>query len=62
MHIDGRLYTCDRCGKQAFVDGSQGFYPIPEGWNVTSAIGDLCEDCAEKYKQLKHDFMTDLKR
>lgn len=61
MHKDGRMFTCDRCGKQSFVDDSQGFYPQPEGWKMRSEIGDLCEDCAEKYELLKYDFMINLK-
>lgn len=62
MYIHGRLYTCDRCGKQVFIDDSQGFYPPPEDWRMGSEVGDLCEDCAEKYELLKYDFMSDLKR
>lgn len=62
MFVNGRLYTCDRCGKQSFIADSQGFNSPPEGWNMLSEVGHLCEDCAEKYEELKYDFLTDLKR
>lgn len=71
--VNGRLITCDRCGKTIFVkavsdremDG--GFtrwteFEKAEGWTHESFIGDLCPECSQEYDCLKEEFKYKQKR
>jgi len=65
--VNGQLVTCDRCKKQIFLkaigegemDGGftrwTKFEDFPKGWYSHYDVGDLCPECADKYKQLLED-------
>ena len=64
---NGRLITCDRCGKTTFVqvicekERDGGFtrwnvFEDAKGWDYESFIGDLCPECATEYECLKEEF------
>lgn len=65
--VNGRLYTCDRCGAQVFVkctgegeaDGGytrwNKFEGLPD-WNNTYEAGHLCAACNEQWKSTVEKF------
>ena len=68
-YVDGRLYSCDRCGEQVFccrtgtkdMDGSytqwDTFEKLPEGWDKHyEGIGLLCPDCNAEYTAMQDEF------
>lgn len=66
---NGRLYTCDRCGAQAFVrctgegeaDGGytrwNKFEPL-DGWSINPDFKNLCPTCTAQWNKLIEKFMT----
>lgn len=64
---NGRLYTCDRCGVQAFVrttgdsvaDGGwsrwNNFESLP-GWSCEANVGNMCPKCTEQWKSTVERF------
>jgi hypothetical protein len=70
---NGKLVTCDRCGKQVFLkcvgegeaDGGftrwNKFENFPEGWEYHCEVGRLCPDCNGKYKNLVNTFMSEVR-
>jgi hypothetical protein len=65
--VNGRLVTCDRCGKSIFVkairdeerDGGFTRWTIfedAEGWDYECFMGDLCPECNAEYKFIKEEF------
>ena len=69
-YIDGRKYTCDRCGKETFcqcigegeTDGGytrwNKFELLPVGWDSHADTGLLCSGCNAYYKRMIADFMS----
>lgn len=67
--VNGRLCTCDRCGKNIFrryvedreTDGGftrwNVFEPFPKGWGRHIDIGLLCPECNSQYTELRDNFM-----
>lgn len=65
---NGRLYTCDRCGAQAFIktigDGEADggytrwnkFEPL-EGWGMSPNFGNLCPRCNAEWSHTIDEFM-----
>lgn len=67
MRTNGRMMTCDRCGKEQFfkhINDSEtdgGFtrwnnFESADGWSHEYRIGDLCPECTEEYERLKEQF------
>ena len=66
--VNGRKYTCDRCGDETFckctgegeLDGGytrwNKFEPLPTGWETHGDTGLLCPDCNGLYKRMIHSF------
>jgi hypothetical protein len=67
----GKLYTCDRCGAEAFcahigkgeADGGfttwNVFDPLPKGWKEHGyGIGTLCPTCSAVYADWIERFMV----
>lgn len=65
--VNGRLITCDRCGKSIFVKAIRdeerdgGFtrwtvFEDAEGWGYEHFIGNLCPECTKEYERLKEEF------
>ena len=66
----GQMLTCTRCVKQKFlkllredtVDGGHTKYSIyedyPKEWLNTTQMGDLCDECAFKFKTWINEFMS----
>lgn len=64
---NGRLYTCDRCGAQAFTrttgdgeaDGGwtrwNNFESLP-GWSCEANVGNMCPKCTEQWKSTVEKF------
>lgn len=64
---NGRLYTCDRCGAQAFTkttgdgvaDGGytrwNNFEKLP-GWSHENSIGTMCPTCTDQWKSTVEKF------
>lgn len=67
--INGRLVTCDRCGKTAFsktvgdgeLDGGftrwNKFEPLPRGWG-RHKDKDLCPECNSEWNKIETDFLN----
>lgn len=67
MKVNGRLRTCDRCGKMAFAkhigDGEAdggwsrwNKFESLEGWCWEKDIGDLCPECTKEWERMKESF------
>jgi hypothetical protein len=60
-YMNGRKYTCDRCGLEVFckctgegeTDGGftrwNEFEPLPDGWQTHFEVGQLCPVCNQEY-------------
>ena len=60
--INGRMLTCDRCGKSIFLkctgegvaDGGytrwNTFENPPEDWNCVKDVGSVCPECWEDFQ------------
>ena len=71
MEAKGKIITCNRCGKVTFLkylglddlDGGfttfDKYEKLPDSWMYMSQIGDLCPDCAHKFKSFIKEFMGD---
>ena len=69
MEVNGRLMTCDRCGKTCFRkcvgegerDGGftrwDKFEPYPDGWDHHNGIGLLCPECNAEYIKFLNEFL-----
>lgn len=67
--VNGRMYTCDRCGATEFVkhtgtkDGDGGytvwdtFEQLSPGWDMKNHRW-LCPKCAKAYDELEKSFMS----
>lgn len=78
MKTNGRLVTCDRCGKTVFLkctgegecDGGftrwNTFESLPEGWKFNVKVGDnwadLCPHCFEAYAAVMDRYMNEAKK
>lgn len=68
MRINGMMFVCNRCGKQAFAerynDGEFDWKAL-QGWETGATrffgIGELCPECREEYGKLMQRFMGDKK-
>lgn len=64
MYRDGRMYFCDRCKKQEFVETTDKFLvPLPPGWERTGislSCSLLCNECNKEWENTKYDFITDI--
>lgn len=71
--IEGKILTCDRCGKQVILtrkkedkvlDGGYTRTPEyedePNGWEfiMRGGIGDLCPECNELWKNIVQKFLS----
>lgn len=70
----GKMFTCDRCGKTAFVkftgttslDGgfvkAYNFERRPEGWeyHTDKELGLLCPECESDYQKMVRKFTQDI--
>ncbi|MBR3797206.1 MAG: hypothetical protein IKK34_14440 [Clostridia bacterium] len=68
-YMNGRKYTCDRCGSEAFckctgegeTDGGftrwNEFEPLPEGWQTHFEVGMLCPMCNQEFNIFVTHFM-----
>ena len=68
--VNGKLISCDRCGKIAFLkctgegetDGGftrwNNFEPDPPGWGYLREVGRLCSDCNSEYNRLLENFKS----
>ena len=73
MHMNGRLSTCDRCGRSIFsrctgegeMDGGftrwNSFEPLPSGWSSHSETGLLCPICNEEFNRIMDAFIDAMK-
>lgn len=58
----GKLYTCDRCGNQAFFRiNNAGFLEVRNDWMHEPNI-DLCPDCSKLYRDMIKRFMGDTRK
>lgn len=60
MTKDGKMYICDRCGKEQF-EARDGFIDkSPKGWIYTyqKEFNLLCDKCYAEFVQLKKDFLS----
>ena len=69
MFVNGRLCTCDRCGRSVFsrctgegeMDGGfthwNKFEPLPPGWRNHSVTGLLCPVCNEEFNRIMDAFI-----
>lgn len=54
----GAVFTCERCGKQKFVEGKDGeVIPTPYTWASVDR-SHLCPDCTERYNKMMNDFFA----
>ncbi len=49
-----KLVKCDRCGAETDIPLTA--YDTPDGWLTVQGCGDLCPDCAHKFKSFVMDF------
>lgn len=66
----GKILRCDRCGKEKFLryikqgdlDGGYTKYDVyedyPETWLNETQMGDLCDECAFKFRSWVTEFMN----
>ena len=54
--IKGTAYTCDRCGKKTFVEGSSE--DCPSDWIYIPQIGYLCSKCGAYHDTLMDAFKS----
>lgn len=66
--VNGKLVTCDRCGKSIFIkctgekelDGGytryNTFESLPEGWDWHTEVNRLCPTCNEEWNKLVDAF------
>ena len=55
MVKNGVLFTCDRCGKEQFIEKSAW---CPPGWISPNSNCDLCQDCADLYNKMMNNFFA----
>lgn len=67
--VNGKLCTCDRCGKTVFLrttgDGEADggwtrwnkFESYPDGWEYIHEVGRVCPACSKEYRELLSRFM-----
>lgn len=70
---NGRLLTCNRCGKTTFLkhigtgetDGGwthwDKFEPAA-GWDMISGLGDVCPDCKAEYNKVFEEYRNGCRR
>ena len=61
MHKDGRMYICDRCGKEWFGEQEDGrLADFPPNWHYANQIEFdlLCDECWEEYVDTLRNFYS----
>ena len=65
---NGRLLTCDRCGKQIFLrctgegeaDGGYTRWNVfenpPEGWDWVKDVGSVCPECWKDFQRMMEQY------
>ena len=53
-------YQCDCCGDMAFMP--EDSKESPQGWRITTEVGDLCPKCSKAWDIHKQDFIEKMRK